>query len=622
MCVDDVAAGHEPTGDPAQGPVLSAGRGFSRRDVLRTGGLAAAAVATRAIWVPGSSWGASANTLTGLEPILNAMHVHGSWSEGAGSWESQFAQASSIGTDVLWMTDHDFRGLAYRFINSLTGVAMATTSTGSLAQSAATIDSQGVTRVLAESSSTSTAASMTYAVPALPTASAKMRTSIAGEQLSVTFSAARIDPGATYDVVLQLSNHPAFGTRPAAQFELHYQFGDFAPSRLVDANGYAGIVRAATPAPGATVVLDPMTDVGELWPDMLAIDNSIFTFSLVATSPAKGAVVDVSASVAFGRTQNDSADLIALQQTVINTYGSRYPTMRVYPTTEISYFDPHIIPFGVPQMWPAQDPIVANERTAYASITASVHAAGGLVSYNHPFGATQGPNLPPAQQTTLRQQTFSAMLADKLMGCDILEVGYATRGSCTTQTFIDLWDTFSRHAMFLTGNGVNDDHGGLHWATLANGFTTGIWAQSPSETDLVAALGAGRAYTYHAGLWPSGKLDLLVGSASSMGKVEVTAKTSRQLQVYAQPVPAGGFVDVVQGPVDYTGVDPGTKIVASRSSASLGTPGLATVHVDTTTSTFVRVQVRNRSGAIIGISNPVWMLKSPPTTGIPTPRAV
>jgi hypothetical protein len=296
--------------------------------------------------------------------------------------------------------------------------------------------------------------------------------------------------------------------------------------------------------------------------------------------------------------------------------------MAVYPTTEISYFDPHIIPFGVPQLWPPQDPIVANETSAYASITKSVHAAGGLVSYNHPFGATQGPNLPKAQQTTLRQQTFSAMLADKLMGCDILEVGYTTRGSCTTQTFIDLWDTFSRHGMFITGNGVNDDHGGLHWATLANGFTTGIWAKSPSEAHLVAALGAGRAYTYHAGLWPDGKLDLLVGSATSMGKVEVSAKTSRKLEIYARPVPAGGFVDVIQGPVDYTGVDPGTKIVASLSSASLRTAGKATLQIDTTKSSFVRVQVRNSSGAIIGISNPIWTLKSPPPGGIPTPRAV
>jgi hypothetical protein len=426
-----------------------------------------------------------------------------------------------------------------------------------------------------------------------------------------------------YEIVVQLSNHPAFGTRPVGQFELHYRYGNFTAARFVDPSGLIGVVRNPTPAAGSHVTLDLTSDVAALWPDMLAIDNSLYLLTLVATSPAKGKVVDVSASVQFTRARNNSSALIADQQTVLNTYAPRYPKMKAYPTVEISYLDPHIIPFGVPQFWPDQATIVKNEVSTYDSIADSVHAQGGLVSYNHPFGATQDPLFPPAQQTSLRRSTFSAMLADNRLRTDLLEVGYTTRGSCNTQTHIDLWDTFSRRGIFITGTGVNDDHAGLHWSTLANGFSTGIWATSPSQADLVAGLASGRVYTYHAGKWPNGQLDLNVGNHIPMGKIGVNATlTSRSLTIFAANLPASTVVDIVQGPVDFTGNDPGTSVIQSFAASAFGSSATVSMRIDTTKACFVRAQVRNSAGAIIGISNPIWVFKSTPPGGIPAARTV
>lgn len=619
MCSDGCTNHDAPTADPALDPVLSGNYRPSRRSVLRASGVAAAAAAVRSLWVPGSAWGASPRTLTGLNPVRNAMHVHATWSEGPGSWESQFAQASAIGTDVLWMTDHDFRALAYKYITSLSGVAMVTGQTGSLAQHI-TSNTNGVARVVAESASTSAPASVSYATPVHPTAFTLMRVSITGQKLVVTFPACRIDAGGMYEVVVQLSNHPAFGTRPAGQFELHYRFGNFTSARFVDPSGIIGIVRRPTPAAGSQLTLDPTSDVAALWPDMLAIDNSLFLLTLIATSPAKGKVVDVSATVQFTRSENNSSSLIANQQRILSTYGPRYPNMKAYPTVEISYLDPHIIPFGVPQFWPDQATIVNNEVTAYDAIADNVHSQGGLVSYNHPFGATQDPLFPPAQQADLRRSTFAAMMANNRLRTDLLEVGYTTRGSCNTQTHIDLWDTFSRRAIFITGNGVNDDHGGMHWPTLTNGFATGIWATSPSQADLVAALASGRAYTYHAGKWPNGQLDLNVGSHIPMGKVGVSALTARSLNIFAANLPTNSVVDIVQGPVDFTGNDPGTAVINSIAAATFGTSATASMTINTTNPCFVRAQVRNSAGAIIGISNPIWTLKQPPPGGVPPAR--
>jgi hypothetical protein len=619
MCSDGTTEEHAPGADASLDPVLSGRYRPSRRGVLQAGGVAAIAAAAKSLWVPGSAWGASPRTLTGLNPVRNAMHVHAAWSEGPGSWESQFAQASAIGTDVLWMTDHDFRALAYKYITSLNGVAMVSGHTGTLAQNTTTNNS-GVTRVLAESAGTA-AASVSYATPVHPTAFTLMRGSIAGQKLIVTFPATRIDAGGMYEIVVQLSNHPAYGTRPVGQFELHYRYGNFTAARFVDPSGLIGIVRKPTPVAGSQQTLDLTADVAALWPDMQAIDNSLFLLTLVATSPAKGKVVDVSASVQYTRSQNNSSSLITNQQTVLNTYAPRYPNMKGYPTVEISYLDPHIIPYGVPQFWPDQAPIEKNKATTYNSIADSVHSQGGLMSYTHPFGATQGALLPADQQASLRRSTFSTMLANNRYRTDLLEVGYTTRGSCNTQTHIDLWDTFSRRAIFITGNGVNDDHGGLNWSTLTNGFATGFWATSPSQADLIAAMKAGRAYTYHAGKWPNGQLDLNVGGRIPMGKVGVNATlTSRSLTIFAANLPASSVVDIVQGPVDFTGTDPGTSVIKSFAASAFGSSATVGTTINTTNACFVRAQVRNSAGAIIGISNPVWVLKSQPPGGIPAAR--
>src|SRR5581483_4940249 len=267
MCDD--GTGVESYDDAALDPVLSGTHRTSRRDLLRAGGAVALAAATTPVWMPRSAWGASPRTLTGLNPVRNAMHVHAVWSEGPGSWESQFAQASAIGTDVLWLTDHDFRALAYKYITSLSGVAMVASHTGTLVQNTTT-NNAGTVRVLAESASTTVPASVSSAVPVHPTAFNFMRTSIAGQMLTVKFPACRIDAGAMYEVVLQLSNHPAHGTRTAGQFEVHYRFGNFTAGRFVDSSGIVGVVTAPTPAPGASVTLDPTSDVAALWPDMLA----------------------------------------------------------------------------------------------------------------------------------------------------------------------------------------------------------------------------------------------------------------------------------------------------------------------------------------------------------------
>jgi hypothetical protein len=303
------------------------------------------------------------------------------------------------------------------------------------------------------------------------------------------------------------------------------------------------------------------------------------------------------------------------------TYSSR-TSVEAHQSIEIGRGLPHMNPFGIPPWLPdyaalSSDPVVFRHQ-----VSGHVHGMGGLISYNHPFGANGGPLLSRADQIALRRQVFTEMQTVGRFGVDILEVGYNLRGNVDCPTHLDLWDTFSRNGDFLTGNGVADDHHGRGWATLNNGFATGVWAASTDQADLVSALAAGRAFTAHAERWP-GDLDLLVDGSVPMGAVSVSRKPSRSLAIWATDLPTGSAVQVVAGPVDYAGhVNPGTSVLRTLTPSSFS-GNVATIAVDTSRSRFYRVQVLlDRTGQTLGTSNPVWLLRVPPPGGIPPARDV
>jgi hypothetical protein len=547
------------------------------------------------------------------------MHVHGSWSEGAGSWDAQFQQASAGGIDVLYLTDHDFRAMGAGYATSLSGVPWVISSTGAFARKATTVSGSSI-RLLAESSSATAAAAVTMQANETTFARNKLRTSIAGTTITQRITSAVLTGGARYEVVVPLSYHPATAGRVAGQYKLVYRFG-VGPGRWKEGNGLTGVVGAPAPAPGSSQVLSPAKDVAAIWPDLMAIDNCFYGLSFVARSPKRTAVADVRvASVTFTRTQNSAASVIASQAAIVSAYRSRYPAVTAYPQTEISKYLPDMNTFGMPQWLPDYSTFPAVHDTLYKQLVDRVHALGGIISYNHPFGYDMGPLLSAAGQAAKRRQLFASMNAVHAFGADILEVGYAVRGQADADAHIALWDTFSRNGTFLTGNGVTDDHTGQGWKTIRNGFFTGIWAESRSDPGLAAALAAGRAFTAHLGRYPGGELDMLVDGTVKMGAVSVSAKTSRQLAIHAANVPSGATVQLIAGPVDYVGqADPGTTVLQSFTSSAFAN-GVVTVPVSTSSNRFCRVQVRSSAGEIVGTGNPVWLLRQPPPSGIPAPR--
>jgi hypothetical protein len=328
--------------------------------------------------------------------------------------------------------------------------------------------------------------------------------------------------------------------------------------------------------------------------------------------------------VTVNRPRHDAAGVGAAQDTMATTYSARYPVIGI-AAEEVSLLPEkvaHCNVFGTPPEWALKTGVdLTNWRTYYQDMIGRVHVAGGLVSWNHPMGFSAGPLLTPAEQDQLRRQVYATLAADQLLGADILEVGYAVRGHQPFSQHLALWDTFSRQARFLTGNGASDDHSGRNWATLGNGFLTGLWTATTAQTDLVRALSAGRAFTYHPGQAPGLDLDTLVGGAVPMGAVSVGTAGSRSVAIGVSNVPADAVVELIRGPVDFVGQDPGTVVVASFPQSAFGAAGTGTVTatVNTAAPCFVRPQVR-RNGTLVATGNPTWLLRSPPPGGIPAPR--
>jgi hypothetical protein len=598
--------------------------GVSRRRFLQ-GGAAALGTAVLGPVIGGAVRVPAAASLSGLGVATAGMHVHASSSEGLASWEQQYANAAAVGCDVLWMTDHDFRARARNYMTRLRGSFVGST-TGSWARHAATFSASGPIRVMVESAGTAPA-TQTLAMAEKPTAVNTFRTGVQGQTITHVFGSSRLDAGALYEVVVQLSRHPAQSGRPAGQYSLRYRFGrGLAAGRSPEGNGLVGVVRAPMPANGAAVTLDLEGDIRALWPDMQAIDHATVLLSFVVTSPRRGVVADVNLrSVTIGRARHDAAGVQAAMAAIAAYCSGRYPAVKGIVSEEVSLgFEeiPHCNVFGSAPEWSLKTGVDrTNWHDYYRQMVNRVHGRGGLVSWNHPMGFSSGPLLSAAQQTQQRRQVFASRLADDFVACDILEVGYAVRGHQPFSQHLALWDTFSRHARFLTGNGASDDHSSTNWLSLENGFLTGLWTATTAEADLVRALARGRAFTFHPRFVPGIDIDTLTGGSVPMGAASVSSATSRTVEIGLSNLPAGATVELVRGPVDFTGQDPGTEVVASFARSDFGPSGTGTVSasVNTATACFVRPQVR-LNGTLVASGNPTWLLRSTPPGGIPPGR--
>ena len=374
--------------------------------------------------------------------------------------------------------------------------------------------------------------------------------------------------------------------------------------------------------------LEPLAAITAAWPDLVALDMGIKDLWLGAVA-LTGATAE--GCFDFLRIRwDEAADHRAVQRELMALYAQRFPSILQLQGEEVSFYPQHLNQYGglvghVP--YPAGSSVLGTltkKQTVYgvAAVQAAfIRSRGGLVSLNHPFGGSIGGPLP--DQEVLRRKVAAAMVKAGEIGVDLLEVGYADRGSANLRTHIEFWDVMLRNGFHQVGVGASDDHVGEvgTWTSTAQPLQHGDVGTGASGEAAAEAMRLGRVYMSELGSF-DGTLDLLVDDVVPMGGVSVGEASERSLAVFGRGLPPGSVVNVVQGRIDYVGSgtpDPLVTTIATISAAALA-GGSTLVPIDTTASTYVRTEVVTSAGRGVAMSNPVFLYREPPRRAVPVGR--
>ena len=554
-----------------------------------------------------------------------AMHLHGSFSEGTASMDAHLHQAERLGVDIVWWTDHDFRQSAFGYRQAVgfdgdgeleDGKSWTWTQTSAgpaLARSAHTFvseptspDEPGRAMRLAATASGSSRWG-TYLLEGVAW-NFSYSTSYIDTTLTLDVLTERLGPDAHLVVEIGSSYRPATAGRPAGEYRLQYRLGGRVGRRTED-SGRLGVIGIpiADGAGWQRLVLDPCADHAGLWPDTVAGDASLKYFRVgvrVRKGATASAVVD---RLRFRRQRNSPADGSALLLSVVREYRDRYPGIAQYPAGEVSLVD-HLNAFGGDGVLPTYtDPALVKDETVQAQLdmVRFLHGHGAVVSINHPAPGPRG-----------SEQLARTLVSTSGLGADVIEIG-TTR---TIEPLIRQYDIAARNAVFLTACGTTDNHDGIDWLGEINPrWLTGVWAGDVSSQSACAALLAGRAWFYDPLKW-SGELDLRIDGHVPMGGVLLTHRDDVAVAVTATALPGQGSLELVVGRCDRAGTS--SLEPANRSRvvpADRVTGGLWSTTVRPLGGVFVRAMVRSAAGAVVGFSNPVWVLPAQVHDTLPVP---
>lgn len=639
----DRDSGNDHDHDPQGWPDPAGPDGVTRREALTSFGLAALAVAgpaTDAFHPPAatgsSTWAAPATGGRMLRTgptagvVRAAMHVHSSFSEGSGGFISYASQSSlasmeshadsltGLGFDLCFYTDHDHRIAAENYgmspqaypgredFTARTWTYTAEAIGGPRRKSMAFTPAGLVLSV--------TAASRTGSSLACAAGKAKewnYRTTLAGMRLDVLL----IPPTGRgwAELRIRTSHRPAIAGRAAGNYDLLYRFSRTAPRRTATVSGRAVTVTVPVAGGAQTQSVVPTDDLAAAFPDlgMRALDNGLYVLWFGVGAPA-----GVSATATF-RSLNLTRscvgeDALALQRDLVAELQPRYPELRLVPALELSY-GAHLnwIPSGTAPSLIRPTPGVTGAAYARAAF-AHVRAAGGLVTYNHPFGAVRGPLLTGPARSERIDTVAKAALAHDLYGATMLEVGYAVRGNVDLDAHLHLWDALLAAGSRVLADGASDNHTGTFtsWAQDPNRFVTDVIADCSDPAVVVPAMQEGRCFVSALGGY-AGMLDLRVGETPMGGTAELSG-TTVALTAFADGVPSDGTLGLVQYAVhrDRSAYQIRSPIWESTTPAS-GLVGGSTGAEVPVQDSYIRAEVRDGAGAVVAFSNPVFLTRAP-----------
>lgn len=159
-----------------------------------------------------------------------------------------------------------------------------------------------------------------------------------------------------------------------------------------------------------------------------------------------------------------------------------------------------------------------------------VHERGGVVSYNHVFGALES-------QAVEYKYRSRRLVENRAFGADLLEVGYPHR-VFPLERHLAVWDHLSRDRVVIGGIGTSDSHNYNSGWKDGNNYVTWVWARSAGRLDLIEGLRSRRAFFGDPVLF-RGELRLETDDGIPMGQVVRTDTDYRDVVLSITELPAG-----------------------------------------------------------------------------------
>ena len=584
-----------------------------------------------------------------------ALHMHGSMSEQYGSMEWHTDLADSLGIDVIWWTDHDWRLSLWRhmkkfdFENTTWNAVLKRwiepdeNYSGELRWWQDTFTNGPLTVSVADSlawGGTHSFRLEANGAPANPLFEAEYLEQWASQLhnryplamrvgLSFAVFPEQLDPfDSRFVVQVELSDHPE------GQHILRYVLGS------MEGEGSSSIPLAYTPGTWnhyqVDVTADAFARFSQGGADSLRVEDNSLVMVKIGLETRNDATPVVFFDEYAIDTDESIVDDVLLDRVrdITSYYETLTPAVTQYVGYEISHFkaQPHINGYA-PGITVVDYTGRSFSDTLYYAID-HVRSHGGAVSLNHVFGP-QPPDPPesPEDRAARLQFTKRSNIKSRLLGVDVLEVGYRWRGGMNLWEHVSFWDAMNANAVFVSGNGITDSHGRgwphiYGWQAAASGdsttnnFTTWFWTENLAEADFVKAMKNGRAYFGDPYRF-SGTVDLGTLDGFRMGQIVLTDRTQHDVVVEATGLPAGAQVRFLQGEIrEYVGPAwPTYSDVNFLRDEFL--PGIPvdgafadTVTVDTTLPSFVRVELYDAQSDELAFSNPIHFVTTVPQNGI------
>ncbi|MDY7092029.1 MAG: CehA/McbA family metallohydrolase [Acidobacteriota bacterium] len=553
------------------------------------------------------------------------LHLHGSLSEGVGTMAGQTRAAQELGgVDVLWWTDHDWRIARHTFVDSFDFDQL---------RRRVPIPHRGAPwskrprKILTawhrrDGGEALAVAEQEISREALQGDGALELTARARPgELSWGWTGGEVDAsGGRYtrplssEVTVELAVRPETALGENAQLEIRlalsrqeeglaelvYRVGETGPRRRRTQGGkVVGVVPVAAPPEQWTRLTLPVSqDAQEL--DLGDGDNSLRRVD-VRLWVRRGAEARVLVDDLRLQTLRDGTAVLALEEERAQELEAASGIVQ-HVGLEISY-GVHFNAF-LPRVELPDFDTFPHGMEPQATVD-WVHERGGVVSYNHIFGAGDEPEEEVQEELAQRGELA---VRERLYGADLLEVGYPQRVLPLSQ-HLAVWDRLSAAGTVVTGIGTSDSHDQDEGWRGGNNFLTWVWAKDTSRPGLIEGLRCGRAFFADPARF-RGTLELTTADGRPMGQVIEPNGASQELVLEATGLPTNSrirwIVDgrVAQEETSAAGQDAGgptsngpgdgsPRIYRSELLTTVGDPG------------FIRVEVW-QGGRGLAFTNPLY----------------